>query len=82
LGSNAKQIKITCAREGGANVITLALIVARRSSSGGVPLKKSFAKKIFGSNLFLKNQKIEYVAQTQYAELCSAYCVLAINSIF
>ena len=37
------------------------------------PLKKSFAQKIFGSNLFLKNQKIEYVAQTQYAELCSAY---------
>ena len=47
--------------------------VNRRSSSGGVPLKKSFAQKIFGSNLFLKNQKIEFIAKTQYAELSSAY---------
>jgi len=38
-----------------------------------VPLKKSFAKKIFGSNLFLKNQKIEYTPQTQYAALSAAY---------
>jgi hypothetical protein len=37
------------------------------------PLKKSFAQKIFGSNLFLKNQKIEFIAKTQYAELSSAY---------
>jgi Recombinase zinc beta ribbon domain len=37
------------------------------------PLKKSFAKKIFGSNLFLKNQKIEFITKTQYAELSSAY---------
>ena len=38
-----------------------------------VPLKKSFAKKIFGSNLVLKNQKIEFIAKTQYAELGLAY---------
>jgi len=38
-----------------------------------VPLKKSFAQKIFGSNLFLKNQKIEFIAKTQYAELGLAY---------
>jgi len=38
-----------------------------------LPLKKSFAQKIFGSNLFLKNQKIEYVPQTQYAALSAAY---------
>ena len=38
-----------------------------------VPLKKSFAQKIFGSNLFLKNQKIEFIAQTQYAAVRAAY---------
>jgi hypothetical protein len=38
-----------------------------------VPLKKSFAQKIFGSNLFLKNQKIEFIAKTQYAALSAAY---------
>jgi hypothetical protein len=45
----------------------------RSASFGGVPLKKSFAQKIFGSNLFLKNQKIEYVAQTQYAAISAAH---------
>ena len=74
MGSNIEQIKITRAREGGASVITLALIVVRRSlAGGGVPLKKSFAQKIFGSNLFLKNQKIEFIAQTQYAAVRAAY---------
>jgi predicted oxidoreductase (fatty acid repression mutant protein) len=34
--------------------------------------KKSSAQKIFGSNLFLKNQKIVSVAQTQWAALCAA----------
>jgi len=47
--------------------------VRRSSSGGGVPLKKSFAQKIFGSNLVLKNQKIEFIAKTQYAELGLAY---------
>ena len=37
------------------------------------PLKKSFAQKIFGSNLFLKNKKIEFIAKTQYAVLGTAY---------
>jgi hypothetical protein len=32
-----------------------------------------FAQKIFGSNQFLKNQKIEFIAKTQYAELGLAY---------
>jgi len=45
----------------------------RSASFGGVPLKKSFAQKIFGSNLFLKNQKIEFIAQTQYAAVRAAY---------
>jgi len=35
--------------------------------------QKSFAQKIFGSNLVLKNQKIEFIAKTQYAELGLAY---------
>ncbi len=34
--------------------------------------KKSAAQKIFGSNLFLKNQKIEFVPQTQWAALKAA----------
>jgi hypothetical protein len=34
--------------------------------------KKSFAQKIFGSNLFLKNQKIEFTPQTQWASLLEA----------
>ena len=34
--------------------------------------KKSAAQKIFGSNLYLKNQKIEFVPQTQWAALCAA----------
>jgi len=38
-----------------------------------VPLKKSFAQKIFGSNLFLKNKKIEFIAQPQYAALVAAH---------
>ena len=38
-----------------------------------LPPKKSSAQKIFGSNLFLKNQKIEFVPETQYAALCAAY---------
>jgi len=44
----------------------------RRSAAAG-PLKKSFAQKIFGSNLFLKNKKIEFIAKTQYAVLGTAY---------
>ena len=34
--------------------------------------KKSAAQKIFGSHLFLKNQKIEFTPQTQWAALCAA----------
>ena len=34
--------------------------------------KKSAAQKIFGSNLFLKNQKIEFTPQTQWAALSAA----------
>jgi site-specific DNA recombinase len=34
--------------------------------------KKSAAQKIFGSNLFLKNQKIEFVPQMQWAALSAA----------
>lgn len=33
--------------------------------------KKSAAQKIFGLNLFLKNQKIEFVPQMQWAALCA-----------
>lgn len=34
--------------------------------------KKSFAVKVFGSNLFLQNGKIEFTPQTQWAALCAA----------
>ena len=37
-----------------------------------LPLKKSFAQKIFGSNLFLKNQKIVFTPITPSAALCAA----------
>jgi hypothetical protein len=41
-------------------------------SSPSLIAKKSAALKIFGSNLFLKNKKIEFTPQTQWAALASA----------
>ena len=37
-----------------------------------LPLKKSSAQKIFGSNLYLKNRRIEFKPIPPYAELRSA----------
>jgi DNA invertase Pin-like site-specific DNA recombinase len=38
--------------------------------------KKSFAQKIFGSHLYLKNQKIEFTPQTQWAAIKAAHEML------
>ena len=40
--------------------------------ASALPLKKSSAQKIFGSNLFLKNRRIEFNPIPPYAELRSA----------
>ena len=40
--------------------------------SPSLHLKKSFAQKIFGSNLYLRNKEIEFTPLKPYAELCSA----------
>jgi len=53
----------TRARVGGASVVYF---------DSALPLKKSSAQKIFGSNLFLKNGRIEFKPISPYAELRSA----------
>ena len=48
--------------------------------SPSLPLKKSLAQKIFGSNLYLRNKEIEFVPQTQWATLCAARQKISENS--
>jgi site-specific DNA recombinase len=49
-----------------------ASLLGEITHSPDLTAKKSFAQKIFGSNLFLKNQKIEFTPQTQWASLLEA----------
>ena len=46
--------------------------IEENAISSDLPLKKLSAQKIFGSNLFLKNRRIEFNPVPPYAELCSA----------
>ena len=41
--------------------------------SPSLSLKKNLAQKIFGLNLFLKNRRISFTPQTQWAALCAAF---------
>ena len=56
-------MSLTRARVGGASVISFV---------SDLPLKKSSAQKIFGSNLFLKNRRIEFNPILPYASLREA----------
>ena len=46
--------------------------IEENAMASDLPLKKSSAQKIFGSNLFLKNRRIEFNPTPPYAELRSA----------
>ena len=54
------------------NLLKDAENIGEIATSPSLAPKKSAALKIFGSNLFLKNQKLEYTPQTQWAALSAA----------
>ena len=63
--------------------------IEENAISSDLPLKKSSAQKIFGSNLYLKNRRIEFNPIPPYAELRSArenfpekeFCLVVVPSV-
>ena len=63
--------------------------IEENAISSNLPLKKLSVQKIFGSNLFLKNRRIEFNPIPPYAELCSArknfsekeFCLLSVRTL-
>ncbi|MBI4050584.1 MAG: hypothetical protein HY396_01260 [Candidatus Doudnabacteria bacterium] len=49
-----------------------ALLLDEIAKNDDLPSKKSFLQKIFGSNLTLRNKKVEEIPAKQWATLCVA----------